>query len=946
MAGSSLADNAILGIVLGVCLAFPVLVLSTCNVINGLLATLTICCVTVCVIGVLPMAGWNWGGYNLFPANFENLPMELHDEPWLKRDLAWTARDDYSNRVVRSLPASKTTSWYRGLTREGLLLFYYKDGGNVFTQASLQQMQQIENALVNVPYFTDHCQLQAQNGSCVPPVSVLRFFDGTYASVDPVFTDTTFSNIGPVLYAASTYNETKSAFLYALGKSNEITPTSVTTTLTRTLIPLGWPLAGYSDEDAMLTVLTEFMADHMQPTLESFLDVGVFEFTYYNTRLMYHDVQKQAYSDMALALGSLVFIFFFILFHTRSLWITCMAELSIISSFVETNLIYRVVLDFRYFGYFHVLALFIILGIGADDLFVFWDAWTATGLKSHPSLAHRLNEAYRKSVISMLVTSLTTMTAFVANALSPLLATRSFGIFAAILVGIDYLSVITFFPTIVIFYHRHFEDKPHPCCCCWNKKDKDKADTSSAKKDNSPNPHLATVTKYGTSSPEPTQNGHVTPLERQNTNSQLFRQDTKSKLLRQDSKGKQELVRQDSKKLFVSPARNSVHPDTCPTQPVFVSLGLKTADVTSSPVAPKDNTSTTCKDRVTSCCRTKRSSKRSRLVVFFSDYYFRFVTHKVARWVIVVALLGCLAGFAYSASRLEPDNEQIQLYTDSHHYTKAIKHNNYGFVPNDVDRTITIHLVWGLGEQDMSSCHFSEVECPGTQVYDDNFQASTQAAQQAFVDICDALFSMSASEASDYRIKRDILTGELEISCFPRNMKTFLQSDPVSGSVDVSMPWNWTETMDFMTSLSTYYDTSVFNSSYTHHLDIPLTYWLWDAYQQNNTEDWQLFNSLVGEETGPFTTNILTSSSIQVGNKIKYLAIAVNTTLQLQSLGYEEGIPIVQRWEKFMESQLSNMPTEMRGGFQTTTIAWHWLYVQKSLADNAILGIVLCVFAG
>ncbi|KAK7488373.1 hypothetical protein BaRGS_00020347 [Batillaria attramentaria] len=61
MAGNSLADNAILGIVLGVCLAFPVLVLSTCNVINGLLATLTICCVTVCVIGVLPMAGWKLG---------------------------------------------------------------------------------------------------------------------------------------------------------------------------------------------------------------------------------------------------------------------------------------------------------------------------------------------------------------------------------------------------------------------------------------------------------------------------------------------------------------------------------------------------------------------------------------------------------------------------------------------------------------------------------------------------------------------------------------------------------------------------------------------------------------------------------------------------------------------------------------------------------------------
>ena len=35
------------------------------------------------------------------------------------------------------------------------------------------------------------------------------------------------------------------------------------------------------------------------------------------------------------------------------------------------------------------------------------------------------------------------------------------------------------------------------------------------------------------------------------------------------------------------------------------------------------------------------------------------------------------------------------------------------------------------------------------------------------------------------------------------------------------------------------------------------------------------------------------------------MAIAVNTTLRMQSLGYSEGIPIVQRWEEFMEKQVS-----------------------------------------
>ena len=37
-------------------------------------------------------------GYDLVPTSFESLPLELVDEPWLKRDLAWQGRDEYSNR--------------------------------------------------------------------------------------------------------------------------------------------------------------------------------------------------------------------------------------------------------------------------------------------------------------------------------------------------------------------------------------------------------------------------------------------------------------------------------------------------------------------------------------------------------------------------------------------------------------------------------------------------------------------------------------------------------------------------------------------------------------------------------------------------------------------------------------------------------------------------------
>ena len=57
----TLVSSAVLGILIGLCCALPILTLATHNIVIGLLATLTICCITVCVVAVIPMAGWKLG---------------------------------------------------------------------------------------------------------------------------------------------------------------------------------------------------------------------------------------------------------------------------------------------------------------------------------------------------------------------------------------------------------------------------------------------------------------------------------------------------------------------------------------------------------------------------------------------------------------------------------------------------------------------------------------------------------------------------------------------------------------------------------------------------------------------------------------------------------------------------------------------------------------------
>lgn len=87
----------------------------------------------------------------------------------------------------------------------------------------------------------------------------------------------------------------------------------------------------------------------------------------------------------------------------------------------------------------------------------------------------------------MFITSFTTTAAFVVNAFSPLLgssfdredggrgvaiaAISSFGLFSVCLVVFNYCSVITFFPTVIAFYHVRIQGLRPPCHLLRTQKD-------------------------------------------------------------------------------------------------------------------------------------------------------------------------------------------------------------------------------------------------------------------------------------------------------------------------------------------------------------------------------------------------------------------------------------------------------------------------------------------
>lgn len=73
--------------------------------------------------------------------------------------------------------------------------------------------------------------------------------------------------------------------------------------------------------------------------------------------------------------GSIIFVMFYMTIHTKSFFLASIGMLMILLSFPVSVFIYYFVFRISMFTAMHTLTLFIVLGISADNIFVFFDAW-------------------------------------------------------------------------------------------------------------------------------------------------------------------------------------------------------------------------------------------------------------------------------------------------------------------------------------------------------------------------------------------------------------------------------------------------------------------------------------------------------------------------------------------------------------------------------------------
>merc|ERR1719253_940197 len=76
-----------------------------------------------------------------------------------------------------------------------------------------------------------------------------------------------------------------------------------------------------------------------------------------------------------LAIGSVVIVWLLMWLHLGSCFLASAGMLQIILSFPITAILYWEVFRIRYFEFLHILVVYLVLGIGADDIFVLCDSW-------------------------------------------------------------------------------------------------------------------------------------------------------------------------------------------------------------------------------------------------------------------------------------------------------------------------------------------------------------------------------------------------------------------------------------------------------------------------------------------------------------------------------------------------------------------------------------------
>lgn len=177
---------------------------------------------------------------------------------------------------------------------------------------------------------------------------------------------------------------------------------------------------------------------------------------YANPWIQAHEIAEAVVVDLHWTYASFALVFCIVWVYLGSAFLAAAGLGGIAMSFGLTYWFYSVVLAVPRMSLLNFVALFIVLGVGADDIFIFTDTYRIIKLGNpRAPVSERLHAAFMHAGRAMVTTTATSALAFFANIISALPALRAFGVFLGVNLVMNFLIVVTLFPAAVVLHELY-----------------------------------------------------------------------------------------------------------------------------------------------------------------------------------------------------------------------------------------------------------------------------------------------------------------------------------------------------------------------------------------------------------------------------------------------------------------------------------------------------------
>lgn len=356
----------------------------------------------------------------------------------------------------------------------------YEDGTNVLTPKFVAEMKRLEDLFVNSKDFDKYCLYDSSKLGCDGEVPTCALYSSItthpklYGIVDentglvcgvrdtsePVSQEDFDAFLSEIVQEDSDgVRRVQSSYTRYLG-SEVVNGTVPETFITSAVFSFGKPLEGYprADEDTgdQQAEYEEWLVETMDIIRTDADEANVLVMVPSGSAFVNTYILQVLITDFALAGVSILLVLLCIWFHTGSLFLAVTAMIQVILAFPLAYFVYAGPLRVEYFSTLQILTIFLILGIAADDVFVFTDAWKQAAVVLGPNvdLERRMSWTYNRAVRAMCVTSFTTATAFFVSAISPIMPISTLGIWSGALILAQFALVITVYPCATVMWHR------------------------------------------------------------------------------------------------------------------------------------------------------------------------------------------------------------------------------------------------------------------------------------------------------------------------------------------------------------------------------------------------------------------------------------------------------------------------------------------------------------